>query len=327
MSTIRNAAAAAGALALTLGLAACGNSAGASSDGTTPATTSPATSGSPASGGPVTAAQICPSGSLNFGIEPYDDAAKLTAAYQKVADALGQKLGCTVNLDITSSYVAEIVAMENGKLDIGEFGPLGFVFANRQAGANALVSFADKDGKVSSYTAGIWVAKGSPIKTVKDLAGHTLALSESGSTSGDAVPRKELIDAGVDKQVNTQYAGGHPEAMEALINGKVDAAEINSQTEASAEAAGQFDPSGYTEIWKSTPILNDPIAVSPNMSPQVADAIKNALINLPSADLKQIGSLLDFTAPASKPLVPVTNEDYKPLFDLADTLKLTDKDL
>ena len=50
---------------------------------------------------------------------------------------------------------------------------------------------------------------------------------------------KALIDAGIEKDVKAEYAGGHPEALLALVNGKVDAAEINSQTLASATAEGR----------------------------------------------------------------------------------------
>lgn len=315
MSRIRTLAALAAAATLSLSLAGCG------SDSTSSAGDAP-------QDGKVTAKQICPKGTLTFGVEPYEDPSNLIPAYKALGEELGKKLGCKVDVQISDSYVAEIVAMQNGKLDIGQFGPLGYVFAKQQAGAVPLASFADANGEASSYTAGIWVKKGSPIKSVADLKGHTLALGESGSTSGDAEPRKALIDAGVDKDVKTAYAGGHPEALESLVNGKSDAAEINSQTQASATKEGKFDASGYTEIWKSDPILNDPIAAGPNMTPAVAKAVQDALLQIQGSSVKAIGGYLDFTPPAGKPaLVKVTDADYKPLADLAKSLHLTSKDL
>lgn len=318
MKNLRSVAALAGALSLGLGLAGCGSSGG-------------STDASPAADHSGSAA--CPSGTLNFGVEPYDDASKLIPAYQKVATDLGKKLGCKVDLQISQSYVAEILAMKNGKLDLGEFGPAGFVFASQQAKAVPLASFADKDGKVSTYTAGIWVKKNSPIKSVSGLAGHTMALAETGSTSGDWVPRYALVKAGVAKSVKTEYAGGHPEAMEALMHGKVDAAEINSQTQASATAAKTFDASQYRQIWKSTPILNDPITASPALSPKARSSITKALESIPGSDFtvggdSSIATELDFAPPANGPaLVPVTAAQYKPLFSLAKALGLTSKDL
>ena len=308
---IRSLAAVLGAAALTASLAACGDD---SSDSAA------------ASGGSGGSSSVCPDGSLTFGVEPYEDAKNLTPVYETIGKALGDELGCDVKVQITESYVAEILAMKNGKLDIGQFGPLGFVFASREAKAIPVASFADKNGQLSTYTAGIWVKKGSPITSVKDLAGHTLALAESGSTSGDALPRQALVDAGVDKDVKTMYAGGHPEAQLALIHGKVDAAEINSQQVASSEESGTFDPSDYTQIWKSDPIANDPITVSPDLSADAQKKITDALLNLPKSAVAPIGQYLDFTSP-DKPLIAVDQSTYQPLFDLADSLGLTDKDL
>jgi len=176
------------------------------------------------------------------------------------------------------------------------------------------------------------VKKGSPITNLKQLAGHTLALSSVGSTSGDWVPRYALIQAGVSGKVKTEYAGGHPESLEALLHGKVDAAEINSQTEASAMKSHTFDPTQYTEIWKSQPIPNDPITASGTLSAAAQTAIKNALLNLKAIDFTSgktsIATELDFTPPASgQVMIPVTKTMYGQLFSLAKALNLSSSDL
>jgi phosphonate transport system substrate-binding protein len=305
-----------GVVMLGLGLAACSSG----------SSTTAATSGS------TTAHVACPNGTLTFGVEPYDNASVLIPAYQTLSTDLGKALGCKVNLQVADSYVAEILAMKNGKLDMGEFGPAGFVFASQQANAVPLASFADSNGQLSTYTAGIWVKKGSPITSLKKLAGHTLALSSTGSTSGDWMPRYALIQAGVQNQVKTEYAGGHPESLEALLHGKVDAAEINSQTEASAVTAHTFDPSQYTQIWKSQPIPNDPISAASTLSPAARSAIKNALLHLQATAFTSgktsIADELDFTPPANgQVMIPVTTATYAQLFSLAKALGLKSSDL
>ncbi len=311
----------AGVAALGLGLAACGSN------------SSTGSSGSGGSTGSTTTSHVaCPSGTLTFGVEPYDNASVLIPAYQALSAQLGKELGCKVDLQIAESYVAEILAMKNGKLDMGEFGPAGYVFASQQAGAVPLASFAGSNGQLSTYTAGIWVKKGSPITSLKKLAGHTLALSSTGSTSGDWVPRYALMQAGVASQVKTEYAGGHPESLEALLHGKVDAAEINSQTEASAEAAHTFNPAQYTEIYKSAPIPNDPICASGSLSAAARNAILKALLDLkPSAftaGKTSIADELDFTPPQNgHVMIQVSQSDYGQLFSLAKALNLKSSDL
>lgn len=267
----------------------------------------------------------CPNGGVRFGVEPYEDPAKLTPAYKVLATALQRNLGCPVKLIVVADYPAEVLAMRNGKLEIGQFGPLGFVFAYQRAKAEALVSFADGNGRLTTYKAGIWVPKDSPLKSIKDLKGKSLALSEPGSTSGDALPRYALRKAGIkESQLKLTYAGGHPEALLALVNGKVEAAEINTQQQSSATAEKIFDPGEFRRIWASAPIPNDPITVRGDLPVAFKQAVKKALLRLRPAEIAKVGFFLDVDPPG--PMISVTKKTYQPLFDLAAALGLTIKD-
>lgn len=267
----------------------------------------------------------CPDGEIRFGIEPFEDPAKLTPAYGVLATALEAELDCPVRVQVVEDYSAEVLAMENGELELAQFGPLGFVFASQRAGAEPLVSFGLENGELSTYTAGIWVPKGSDIGGIEDLSGRSLALSSPGSTSGDALPRLALAEEGIEESdVALDYAGGHPEALLALINGAVDAAEINSQTLATATAEGTFNPDEYEQVWESDPIPNDPITVRADLSQEFKDAVRDALLGLAPEDVAEVGAFLDVDPPG--PMVEVTKETYEPLFVLAETLGLTEAD-
>ncbi|AUI51395.1 phosphate/phosphite/phosphonate ABC transporter substrate-binding protein [Arthrobacter crystallopoietes] len=272
-----------------------------------------------------TASATCPGGAIQFGIEPYEDPAKLEPAYRVLANALAEELDCPVNVQVVEDYAAEVLAMRNGKLQLGQFGPLGYVFASQQANAEPLASFGTSDGELSGYTGGIWVPKDSPIQTVEDLRGKDLALGSVGSTSGDVLPRFALREAGIEEaELNMNYAGGHPEALLALVNGTVDAAQINSQTLATAEAEGSFDKSGFRQLWESATIPNDPITVAGDADPAFKQAVKDALLNLPPEAIAEVGAFLDVTPPG--PMVEVSKETYQPLFELANTMGLTEED-
>jgi phosphonate transport system substrate-binding protein len=274
----------------------------------------------------ATASATCPNGQIRFGIEPYEDPAKLKPAYETLAAALERTLNCPVELKVVEDYSAEVLAMRNGQLEMAQFGPLGFVFASNMADARAVASFADAKGALTTYTAGIYVPADSPITSVKELAGKSLALSSPGSTSGDALPRYALKTQGVaETALKIDYAGGHPEALLALVNGKVDAAEINSQQLATAQAEGSFDPAEYRKIWTSDPIPNDPITVHGKLDPALREAITSALLKLSAADVAKVGAFLDVDPPG--PMVAVDKDTYKPLFDLATALNLTEKDV
>lgn len=304
----RRIAALAGSALIVLSSAACGSS----------STESPNASGN----GKVS----CPNGgTIRMAVEPFENPAQLTPAFKIVGDALGKELGCKVQSNVVSEYSAEVVAMRNDQIDIAMYGPLGFVFASQKANAVPVASFGDSAGKVSTYKAGIWVPNDSSITTVAQLKGKSLALSSIGSTSGDGFPRYALRTAGLqDSDVKLTYAGGHPQSLLALTNGKVDAAEINSQQQATATQAGQFDASKYREIWSSDPIPNDLFTMRSTLSPAFKKAVTKALLNLPASAVAKLGALLDVDPPA--PLVAVTTKTYAPVFALAKTLGLTEKD-
>ncbi|MGW9001990.1 phosphate/phosphite/phosphonate ABC transporter substrate-binding protein [Brevibacterium casei] len=268
----------------------------------------------------------CPNGQITFGIEPFEDPKKLEPAYKTVAESLSKTLDCPVEVQVLEDYSAEVLAMQNGKLDIGQFGPLGYVFASERAGAEPLASFGTAEGELSSYTGGIWVPKESDIKTLEDLRGKDLALGSVGSTSGDALPRYALAQAGIaESDLNLNYAGGHPEALLALTNKTVDAAQINSQTMGTAIKEGTFKKEDFRQIWESDPIPTDPITVAESADPEFKKAVKDALLNLPAKDIEEVAGYLG-VEPAGQ-LIEVDKETYQPLFDLAKTMKLTEEDV
>src|SRR5215471_4967155 len=255
------------------------------------------------------AVNVCPNGSVNFGVEPYDAGAKFTAAYQSLTTVLSKSLNCPVNLIITDNYTNEVEAMKAGKIDVGEFGPLGYIFAHTIANAQPVAVFGDSSGKPVTYTAALWVPASSTIKKVADLKGKTVAFSDPGSTSGNLLPRYAIIKAGLnpDKDVKVEFAGGHPQSLLALVNGKVDAGEVNSQQQATATAAHQFDPSKFRTIWRSDPIQNDPITVRGNLSPAFKAALTKTLLHMTPAQLELVDAELGVD---SGPMVAAKDSFY-----------------
>jgi phosphonate transport system substrate-binding protein len=265
----------------------------------------------------------CPNGgTIRFGVEPYDTAPKLTPIYQQIGKLIGQKLGCEVEVFVTTNYNAEIEAMRNGKLEIGEFGPLGYILAHQVAKAEAVATLADKDGKPSTYWASIVTYPQSGLKTLQDLRGHSFAFSDPASTSGHLFPAYALRKAGLDPNTDVKpvYAGSHTASFEALRNHKVDAGELNSQQIESAKQRGVFKEEDVVFLWKSEPIPLDPIAVRGDLpegfKKKLADALQNLdLSSLSQADLKIVGAV-------GAKLVPQNDHAYDNIRDLVQTLNI-----
>ncbi len=265
----------------------------------------------------------CPSGgTVRFGVEPYDTSAKLVPIYGHIAELISQKLGCKVEVFVTTNYNAEIEAMRNDKLEIGEFGPLGYVLAHQVAKAEAVAAFGTKEGKPDTYWASLVTYPGSGIKTVAEIKGHSFAFSDPASTSGHLFPAYGLRKGGVDpdKDIKAIYAGSHTSSFEALYNHKVDAGELNSEQLESAIQRGEYHDGVFVFLWKSNPIPTDPITVRGDLPPafkaRVTEVLQNLdLSSLPEADRKIMGL-------SGMHFVPQTDGAYDGIRDLVKTLNI-----
>ncbi|WP_428491561.1 phosphate/phosphite/phosphonate ABC transporter substrate-binding protein [Rhodopila sp.] len=268
-------------------------------------------------------AKDCPNdGVVRFGVEPFDTSAKLVPIYDHIGKLLGEKIGCQVKVYIATNYNAEIEAMRNGKLEIGEFGPLGYVLAHQVAKAQAVAAFSSKDGKPDTYWASLVTYPGSGIKTVAEIRGHSFAFSDPASTSGHLFPAYGLRKAGInpDKDIKALYAGSHTASYEALYNHKVDAGELNSEQLQSATQRGHYKDGDLIFLWKSDPIPTDPITVRGDLSEPFKDRVTKALqtldlSTLPEADRKIMGL-------GGARFVPQTDAAYDGVRDLVKTLHI-----
>jgi phosphonate transport system substrate-binding protein len=273
--------------------------------------------------GAAHAAGACPAGgTVRFGVEPYESTAQLIPVYNDIGKLIAKQVGCPVEIFITTSYNAEIEAMRAGKLELGEFGPLGYVLAHQVADAQAIATFADANGQASTYTASIVTWPGSGITTLKGVAGHTFAYSDPDSTSGHLFPAYALKTAGIDPDhgVRAYYAGTHTASYEAILHHKVQAGEMNSQQIALARLQNDYDPKNFVLLWQSNPIPIDPIAIYGKLDPALAARLTAAvqhldLSSLPPADLKIIGS-------AGGKLVPQTDQSYDIIRSLITVLHI-----
>ena len=228
-------------------------------------------------------ADDCPNGgTVRFGVEPYDTSARLTPIYEKIGKMIGEKIGCKVEVYVATGYNAEIEAMRNGKLEVAEFGPLGYVLAHQVAKAEAVAAFGNAQNKPVTYWASVVTYPSSGLKTVADLRGHSFAFSDPASTSGHLFPAYGIRKSGLDpdKDVTAIYAGSHTASFEALYNHKVDAAELNSEQLESATQRGHYKDGDLVFLWKSDPIPTDPVAIRGDLPAPFKKKLTEALQHL-----------------------------------------------
>jgi phosphonate transport system substrate-binding protein len=273
---------------------------------------------------PAAAAGDCPNdGTVRLGVEPYDTAARLVPIYQKLGALIGEKLGCKVAVFVATNYDAEIEAMRNGKLEIGEFGPLGYVLAHQVAKAEAVAAFGTADGKPDTYWASIVTYPASGITTVAAIKGHSFAFSDPASTSGHLFPAYGLRKGGVDpdKDIKPLFAGSHTASFEALYNHKVDAGELNSEQLQSAIQRGHYKDGDLVILWKSAPIPTDPFAVRGDLPPAFKARLTKVLQTLDLTSLDPQDRKIMVGAGITR-MVPQTDGAYDGIRELVTTLHI-----
>ena len=263
---------------------------------------------------------------FTFGRFAGDDSAEALLNAEPIRAYLEEELGIPVLVNVGSTYTAVIAAMAAGQVDAMEVGPFSFVIAEREAGAEPIAVGASEssleEGEEAVYNPDIRpfyysvfvTVKGSGIRTLADLEGVDFAFVDPASTSGRNAPVVRLINeidgletpGDVDEWLNPIFAGSHPSAMLALINGDVVAGVtyegnlINQRTEGLAEVCGfEDDLTGVTltqemldEIYEdcpdgslvviaqSDPIPNTPVAIREDLPESFKTAVAEALLSI-----------------------------------------------
>lgn len=263
---------------------------------------------------------------FTFGRFAGDDAADALLTAEPLRAYLEEQLGIPVLVNVGTTYSAVIAAMKAGQVDAMEVGPFSFVIAEREANAEpiavgareaslAVGEVATFDPNVRPFYYSVFVTlKGSGIRSLQDLEGVNFAFVDPASTSGRNAPVVRLINeidgletpGDVDEWLNPIFAGSHPSAVLALVNGDVQAAAtyegnlINMRAEGQAFVCGfEGDKTGVTltqemldEIYddcddgyivviaQTDPIPNTPFAVRADLPESFKQAIQDALLSI-----------------------------------------------
>ncbi len=263
-----------------------------------------------------------------------DDSAEALLNAEPLARYLEEELGIPVFVNVGSTYTAVIAALRAKQVDAFEVGPFSYVIAEREANAEAIAVGASESSLVNLGVEDFTLADvrpfyysvfvtvkgnvnpntGEEIRTLADLEGVDFAWVDPASTSGRNAPVLRLIEdidgldtpADVDEWLNPIFAGSHPSAMLAVINGDVLAGAtyegnlINQRTEGMAEVCGfEDDAAGITltaeaiaEIYEdcpdgslvviaqSPPIPNTPFAVRADLPESLKQAVKDSLLRI-----------------------------------------------
>jgi phosphonate transport system substrate-binding protein len=252
----------------------------------------------------------------------------------RLKDYLEARLKMDVELYKTSAgYGAVIEAMRAKKIDVGTFGPFGYLIASEKAGAEVVVVSGTKDGNHGSYAGTIAVNSSSPIKTVDDLVRHakdlTFSFVDPASTSGFLVQRAYFQSVGLDPEKDfkkTVFSMNHLVSAMTLIAGKVDAAAFMEAKPGNTIYRALFTRGRMREedirvLWKSPPLPTSPIAVRRDLPASFKQEIQQALVEIPERDPELWKMWPRSSASSEVVLVRATDDMFDGLREMARNVK------
>jgi len=281
-----------GAIALLIGgaLGYGGAQLGGSGTPTAPAPQAAATDAAPAE------EEIAELTELRIGITGSERDSQRMERLDQFADYLSDRLGVPVSYKQASDYSAVTQAIDAGQVELAITGASNYanMYKTTEGGVEPLVTNREEDGSLGYYSA-LYVKADSPYQKLEDLDGKSIAYADPNSTSGYLFPRFAMREKGIDPKsffAREGFAGGHPQAVIAVLQGQYDAGVtwVSGQGDPAdgytrgnlrmMTEAGQLDMNDIRVIDLFGPIPNGPIVIRKDVPQQTKDQLRGVLVAL-----------------------------------------------
>ena len=212
---------------------------------------------------------------VRFGIIPRYNPIIMYKRYQPIMDYLTGNTPYTFELKISRDYPEAVRFLKEGVTQVSSLGDVTFAEANLQYAAVPFLKPLNRDGK-PFYRSAIVVLEDSPLKSIKDLRGKTVAFGSPHSTSGNLIPRYLLWNNGIRLQELKSFANlkNHDATAKAILKGQYDAGAVKDVV------AQKYMRYGLRVLAWSEPIPSVPIVMRADTPPGLAKAVSDALLRL-----------------------------------------------
>lgn len=153
---------------------------------------------------------------LVFGIVPQQSASRLARMWGPLLARLSNDLGVKIRFSTTKDIPTFEACLASRAYDFVYMNPVHYTIFSEVAGYEALARQSDK--KLRGL---IVVRKDSPIETLDDLDGATIAFPSPGAFGASVVPRAEMRGRGIEFTPN--YVNSHDSVYRAVVAGLVPA--------------------------------------------------------------------------------------------------------
>jgi phosphonate transport system substrate-binding protein len=203
--------------------------------------------------------------------------------YESLINIISERIGVNIEPVKVVDYNAAVEAMRAGRVQIAWYGGKTYIKAAEIANADAFAAGVRMGETNAGYYTYFVVRSDSVLKSIDDIKGKTLGLNSIGSTSGDLIPKVELLKAGLSTKDKTHfkrvvYAGSHDACLLSVINKQVEVCGMSSRNFDARLNDGTFTLDQVRIIHKSPLVPPPPLAYSKDLSQALRDKIKAATL-------------------------------------------------
>jgi len=207
---------------------------------------------------------------FSFGVVPQQSATKITRLWTPIIDYLSSKSGYKLEISTANNIPEFERRLAAGLYDFAYMNPYHFTVFHDNPGYQAIARQKNK-----SIRGIIVVRKDSPIKTLEDLMGETLAFPSPAAFAASILTRGNLMEVGID--FNPVYVSSHDSVYLAVSRGFYPAGGgvVRTLNNADERIREQL-----RVLWKSVPYTSHAIAALVHTSSTVVDAVLTAMLEM-----------------------------------------------
>jgi phosphonate transport system substrate-binding protein len=240
-----------------------------------------------------------------FGVIPRENPRLMYEKYQPLLDYLATKTPYKYELVLKKNYEETINSLGSGETAVALLDPLTYLEAHAKYGAVSLLKSRGIDG-ATSYRSVIITKKDSPVRTLADLKGKSIAFASSKSASGNLMPRYLLANAGIHLKDLSDYSNFdyHDSVVKAVLKGRYTAGVVRESV------AKKYMKLGLAVIAESESIPMGPLVAGPDTPSAVIRNIKKALLGLDPKEPEGQAVLKRLDEDYKNGFVEATDQDY-----------------
>ena len=230
---------------------------------------------------------------IRFSMIPTEETTQELALYQPLVNQIKAATGKNVEFFLPTSYASVVEAMLGGFVDLGMHGPYSYVIAQeKDPELRVIATYAKHKGNFQEegpgYKAVLVARADSGFKSIEDIKGTVIGLTDPASTSGNLLPRvsfTKVIGSDLEDYFSrVVYTGGHDLSAVAVFEGQVDAAFVATHRLDNVLERGIAKMEDYVVLWSSPVIPQDPFVVNGRLCSEIIDQIQSAFLALSDND-------------------------------------------